>query len=77
MARTINTITVYPMDSAEAGHSVAAFGVSDGALIKGVTLTPDLSNTPLRWRLTIDRSCDAFDVILTQLRNDDPRVTLQ
>lgn len=77
MARTINLIHVSPMDSREACQSVAAFGATlDGDLIRGVELTMDLSTLPLRWHLRIDRSCDAFDVILSQLR-DDPRVTLQ
>lgn len=76
MARYISTINVYPLSSIEACQTVEAFRAGDGTLLKGITLIPDLSDLPLRWRLTIDRSCDAFDVLLTQLRSD-PRITMQ
>ena len=76
MARTYRLIHISPMNSLEAYDCVESFGHRDGDLIRGVKLTMDLSTLPLRWHLRIDRSCDAFDVILSQLR-DDPRVTLQ
>lgn len=78
MPRTISTITVHPMTSLEAYACVESFGTNPniGELIKGVKLSPDLSALPLRWTLRIDRSCDAFDIILMQLSND-PRVHIE
>lgn len=76
MARPITLIHVSPMNSLEAYQCVESFGRHDGDLIRGVSLFMDISVLPIQWHLRIDRSCDAFDVILSQLR-DDPRVTLQ